>query len=166
MNNNPQNDTLEEAKAIIAAGPAAAREQLPKLVTWLCNPNGPGFSEIAEFLRSLGHSVVPHIKAVLAKTDGLGEWQNAILFTQVRHWPREWLVEIQDELDDLVWYGSPTWGVDEDAALILVENSLGNRENLQWLITRMKEGCLSRLKRLDEIEQKLRSVPSDGHSLE
>ncbi|HVN14579.1 MAG TPA: DUF5071 domain-containing protein, partial [Anaerolineales bacterium] len=71
MSNNPKKDNLKEAKAIIAAGPQAASERLPELVAWLCDTNSPGYDEIAKFLPSLGHSVVPHIKAVLAKTDDL-----------------------------------------------------------------------------------------------
>ncbi|CAG1002344.1 hypothetical protein ANRL2_04159 [Anaerolineae bacterium] len=162
MSNNPKSRRREEAKAIVSAGPQAASDRLPELVTWLSDQNSPGFFEIAEFLPSLGHVVVPHIKAALQEMDDLGEWQSAILFTQVRHWPRAWLVEIQDELDDLVWYGSQNWGIDEDAALILAENGLGDRDRLQLLITRKREGCLSRLKKLDEIEQKLRSASSSS----
>ena len=161
MSNNPKRHMLEKAKAIIEAGLPTVNERLPELVAWLCDQNSPGFNEIAEYLPSLGHIVVPHIKAALEKTDDLGEWQSAILFTQVRHWPREWLVEIENELDDLVWHGSSKWDVDTDAASILVENQLGNRDNLQLLITRKKEHCLSRLKKLDELERQIQTHMSN-----
>jgi hypothetical protein len=163
MSNNPKQHTLEEAKAIIAAGPQIASERLPELVAWLCNTNSRGFSEIAEFLRSLGHSVVPHVKAVIGTTDNLGEWQSAVLFTQVRHWPSEWLSEVEEELDDVALYGSANWDVDIDGLSILVNNHLGNRDHLQWQIARMKEHCHSRLKKLDELEKQMQTQsPSDG----
>jgi hypothetical protein len=165
MNNNPKKHTLEKAKAIIAAGAPTASERLPELVTWLSDQNSPGYSEIAEFLPSLGHIVVTHIKEALKKTDNLGEWQSAILFTQVRHWPREWLVEIEGELDELAWHGSSNWDVDIDAASILVKNHLGNRDNLQMLITRQKKHAHSRLKKLNELEQQMQMPLSNEYDL-
>jgi hypothetical protein len=149
------NHSLAEAEEIIAKGRSAATERLPELVAWLANQNSPGFSEIAEYLTSLGEAVVPHVKSALQEIDQLGEWHSALLFTQVRHWPREWLAEIEEELDDLAWYGSERWEVDEDAAYLLAKNNLGDHDNLKELIKRKREVCFSRLKRLDEIEQYL-----------
>jgi len=165
MSNNPKKDRLKEAKAIIAAGSQAASERLPELVKWLCDTNSPGYDEIARFLPSLGHNVVPHIKAVLEKTDDLGEWQSAILFTQVKHWPREWLVEIENELDDVTLYGSSNRDVDLDSLSIMIENHLGKRDSLKWLIARMKEHCFSRLKKLDELEQQMQAPMSRKNDL-
>jgi hypothetical protein len=155
MISHSNNHSLAEAEEIIAKGHSAATERLPELVAWLANQNSPGFSEIAEYLTLLGEVVVPHVKSALQEIDQSREWHSALLFTQVRHWPREWLAEIEEELNDLAWYGSERWEVDEDAAYLLAKNNLGNRDNLKKLIRRKKEMCHSRLKRLDEIEQYL-----------
>ena len=98
---------------------------------------------------------MPHVKSALQEIDQLGEWHSALLFTQARQWPREWLAAIEDELDNLAWYGSERWEVDEDAAYLLAKNNLGDHDNLKELIKRKREVCFSRLKRLDEIEQYL-----------
>ena len=146
--------TLSEAREIISKGYPAVKEMLPHLMAWLGNINSSGYSEIAEFLLSIGRPVVPHIKRALQLND-VGEWHSSILYTQVRHWPREMVADVEEELDDLMWYGSEGWEVDIDAAWLLAKNNLGDRDRMLAEIKRKKESCYKRVKELEKLEEYL-----------
>jgi hypothetical protein len=156
----PKRRTLAEAKELIADGYPAVAELLPQLVAWLSDQNSSGFSEMAEFLLSIERPVIPHIKKAL-RLDTVGEWHCALLYNQVRHWPREWVKEVEEELVDLAWNGTSNWGVDTQAIWLLAKNGLGNRQTLLSLVTEKKQGRYSELAELAKLEHYLASAETE-----
>ena len=159
MSTKPKRHSLDEAKEIIQKGYPAVEPILPYLVAWLSNTNSSGYSEIANFLLSIGDPVVPHVKKALQETEkdysGIGEWHSSLLFTQARHWPKEMVLEIEEELDDLTDNGDMRWNVHIDAARIMITHGLGDMKTLSWQIQQWKRVSLENLKELEELENAL-----------
>lgn len=161
----PKTLTPKEVKEIIARGYPAVENILPDLVLLLCNQNSGYMEEVADFLQSVGHSVVPHVKEALIDTgSSLAEWQSALIETQVKKWPSEWVADIEEELDDLAWYGTTGYDVDLEALELLAKNHLSRHDLLTMLIQIKKEICQHRLDKLQKITQYLNLPETDAPS--
>ena len=139
----------KNVQEIIHKGYPANETSLPNLINALNNANSSEFSDVAEYLLSLGSPVIPYVKAAINESlygNDYGQWQSNILFTQVRHWNKEMVSRILPELFELLDFGSDDWDVRFETAQILIKNQFIENTELKSRLIKWKENCIRKLR--------------------
>jgi Domain of unknown function (DUF5071) len=150
----PQHRTdFERLEKLLKLERSEVDPQLGALLHWLEDRNYPIAGPIADYLVSRGEAVVPHVREALKSRDWW--WQYNILLCVVGRWPRELVMEIRPELEQLV----PSSQVDEAdvvALRILATHNISSPEFLEKWVKFKLVGARGILKELEEIEQLVR----------
>ncbi len=149
-----KSEAYNKAMGIIAKESPANTDELRYLVLYLSDINSIGYSEIIEYLKKIGEPIIPLIKNNLYISSE-GEFHSSLLHSIVKDWPKERVEKIQEELDQLAWYGNPDWGVDIDAMKILIKNGMAKKDYLKRLINNKIQSCIRRQKELEIIKEQI-----------
>jgi hypothetical protein len=147
--NGPKSLWQDQAREVIELGYPAVANQLQSLIKWLQDPNWPGATEISNFLVEIGKPTIPYIKEILNGNDYF--WQYNILNSIVNRWPRNIVIELQDELMKLSRQTNSE-GVDISSLYQLAKNNLGETDTINRIIKQRKGSYYSLLEEIAEIE--------------
>jgi hypothetical protein len=113
-------DHESQVKALVAPGWPAVEPKIDEIIGWLEDPNCTGCRAAFEFLKSVGRPLVPHVKRVFQ--EGADDVRCALLGI-VEEWPREWVAELDSELETLS-RRRDEWDVNLRALGLLVRHRL------------------------------------------
>ena len=146
---------FERLDQLLKLDDAAVDECLEGLLVWLQDRNYPVARPIAEYLVNRGAVVVPHIREILRGTDRY--WQYDVLVAVVDRWPKQLVAELQPELSRLAHLGLDDGReVDIRALRLLVQHRLGDRDEINRLLTFKLTGAKGILNELQTIDQMAR----------
>jgi hypothetical protein len=142
----------EQARALVALGFPALEDRMAEVFAWLPDSNCPASPIVAEFLRSVGRPLIPHVRAVLRGGDP--DLKHAVLTDVVGDWPDDWVAELLPELRR--W---PEW---EDhmvftmkALPLVAERRLEDPQTLREHLRLLKEGLAEYRGEIEKIERGL-----------
>lgn len=135
------------AEVITMIGYPRVKVILSGLLEWLQDMNWPGAQQIAEFLRSIGSPVVPHIREILKQHPDDEIWIYWLFELFIDDWEKGNVVQIQDELIDI----SKGRLNDLSAIRILFKHKIIEMDEV---ISQLTEKYNNALKELKELENK------------
>ena len=142
-----------EATAVVLTriGYPRIKDIIPDLLRWLQDINWPGAYEIAKLLASIGKPVVPYIKDILRGTDDT--WQLWVIKYVIDEWPKEFVVEIQSELEYLTRIINLSEGIDVESLKVLAIHGLIERKRISSFCHATKFQLSQHVQRLEELEK-------------